>query len=77
MEITDATKKVLDIFESVVCKTGLTKDMKLKEIIQSSLALMQIIVAIEKEFNIYIDDIDFIAIYNFDIEGFIQHAKIK
>jgi acyl carrier protein len=77
MEIMNTTKKVLAIFESVICKTGLTEDMKLKDILQSSLSLMQIIVAIEKEFNIFLDDIDFIEIYNLDIQGLIHHAKLK
>lgn len=77
MEITSVSQKVLNIFETVTSQTGLTEDMKLKEILQSSLSLMQIIVTIEKEFNIFLDDIDFIAIYNLDIQGFIRHANLK
>jgi len=75
--MTDASRKVLNIFESVTSNTGLTGEMKLKEIIQDSLSLMKIIVAIENEFNIFLDDIDFIALYNLDIQGFIHYAKIR
>lgn len=77
MEIVPTTQKVLGIFESVLAATGLTEHMKIKEIIRDSLSLMKIIVEIENQFNIFLDDIDFIALYNLDIQGFIHYANIK
>ena len=77
MEIMSVNDKVLNIFESVTKQTGLSSSMKIKEVVQDSLSLMKIIVQIETEFNIFLDDIDFIALYNLDIQGFIQYAKIK
>jgi len=77
MEMIDTHKKVLTIFESVLSTAGLTENMYIKDIIQDSLSLMKIIVAIENEFNTFLDDIDFIALYNLDIKGFIHYANIK
>lgn len=77
MEVASANSRVLAVFESVISRVGLTKEMIIKDIIQDSLSLMKIIVGIEAEFDIFLDDIDFIALYNMDIEGFIDYAKIK
>ena len=76
MEIVDRHRKILDIFESVTGASDLTDDIRIRDIIQDSLSLMKMIVAIEDEFDIFLDDIDFIALYGFNIREFIHYAKI-
>ena len=77
MEVVSTNSRVLAVFKSVVSHEDLTNEMKIKDIIQDSLSLMKIIVGIETEFDIFLDDIDFIALYNLDIQGFIDYAKIR
>jgi acyl carrier protein len=76
MEIDATIKRVIGIIERVSLVSPVTATMKMKDVIQDSLLLMKVIVSVENEFDIFLDDINFIELYNYDIKGFIDYAKI-
>ena len=78
MEETETNQKVISIIATLTKHESESIDLKmtLSELIHDSLTLMKLIVAIENEFHVFLDDINFIDLYNSTIEDFITYANI-
>lgn len=76
MEVAEINQEALGIISALTKQENINIKMTLGELIQDSLTLMKVIVAIENKFDIYLDDINFIELYNYTVKDFIGYAKI-
>lgn len=75
MESTKKNEKIIEIIGAIVgAKTH--AQSKFKDIATDSLMLMKVIVAVEQEFDVFLDDIDFIAIFNSTVDDFIKKVEL-